>query len=91
MRHWLEIERALPVDAGRAELVGRVWSAELEGPVVVRVHDGEVYDLSPVAATCSQLLNLDDPPGAIRAAGPLRPLGEVAEILRNSDASGRGH
>jgi fumarylacetoacetate (FAA) hydrolase family protein len=80
MIEWLQIARALPTDAARAELVGRVWLADV-GPVLVRVHDNEVYDLSPVAATSSELLNLEDPVRAIRSATPLRSIGSVSDVL----------
>jgi fumarylacetoacetate (FAA) hydrolase family protein len=69
-----------PTDAARAELVGRVWLADV-GPVLVRVHDNDVYDLSPVAATSSELLNLEDPVRAIRSATPLRSIGSVSDVL----------
>ena len=91
MKHWLEIERALPVDAGGAELVGRVWSAELEGPVVVRVHDGDVYDLSPVAA------DVQSAPESRRSAGRnprRRPPAPARHGRRNAwefRRLGRGH
>jgi fumarylacetoacetate (FAA) hydrolase family protein len=81
MREWLEVERALPEDASRAELVGRVWQPDVNGPTLVRVRDNDVFDLSPVAATCSDLLNLDDPVGAIRSAGSLRSIGRIDDIL----------
>jgi fumarylacetoacetate (FAA) hydrolase family protein len=75
---------SLPLDASRAELIGRVWSPNVAGPVLVRVQGDSLYDLSSVAATCSQLLNLDDPLNAIRASGPLPKLAAVADVLGNS-------
>jgi fumarylacetoacetate (FAA) hydrolase family protein len=90
MNEWLTPARALPEDLSRAELVGRVWLPEAEGPAVVRVHGESVYDLSSVAATASELLNLDDPVGAIRAARSVPRLGSVAEVLANSHCDRRG-
>jgi fumarylacetoacetate (FAA) hydrolase family protein len=86
MREWLEVERALPEDAARAELVGRIWLPEVGGPLLVRVRGDEVYDLSPVAATCSDLLNLDDPVRAIRDRAPLQSIGKVSDILLERSA-----
>ncbi|HET7219318.1 MAG TPA: fumarylacetoacetate hydrolase family protein [Vicinamibacterales bacterium] len=89
MKQWLAPERALPTDHARATLVGRAWLPDVDGPAVVTVADGEVHDLSPVAATCSDLLNLPDPVAAIRRAGPLQRLGTVSDLLLNSAADGR--
>jgi fumarylacetoacetate (FAA) hydrolase family protein len=47
-------------------LIGRVWSSEVEGPVLVAVRGDDLVDISAVAPTCSQLLELDDPLAAIR-------------------------
>jgi fumarylacetoacetate (FAA) hydrolase family protein len=80
---------SLPSDASRAELVGRLWSPEAEGPVLVRVQGDALHDLSSVAATCSQLLNLDDPVDAIRRSGPLPRMASLADVLANSVAASR--
>ncbi|MBT2552125.1 fumarylacetoacetate hydrolase family protein [Arthrobacter sp. ISL-5] len=58
----------LPEDAGQALLVGRVWDVETGGPRVVAVGGTEVFDLHRVAGTVSELLELPDPAGAVRAA-----------------------
>jgi fumarylacetoacetate (FAA) hydrolase family protein len=81
---WLTPERALPEDASRAHLIGRVWSPQVEGPVLVHVVGDSVHDLSAIAPTCSQLLNLDDPLAAIRDRGPQPRLAAVADVLRNT-------
>jgi fumarylacetoacetate (FAA) hydrolase family protein len=86
---WLRADRSLPENASHAELIGRVWSPQAEGPVLVRVQDDSVHDLSSVAATCSQLLNLEDPLNAVRTCGRLPRLASVAEVLDNSVANGR--
>ena len=78
----------LPLDHARAVLVGRVYVAALEGPVLVRVQADGVYDLSSVAATCSQLMNRDDPLAAIRAAGTLPRLASLEDVLANSARDG---
>ncbi|HEY7498945.1 MAG TPA: fumarylacetoacetate hydrolase family protein [Vicinamibacterales bacterium] len=86
MREWLEVERALPRDADHAELIGRIWQHDV-GPTLVRVRGNDVYDLSPVAVTCSDLVNLDDPVGAIRAAAPFRSIGAVSDLLVGQSSS----
>ncbi len=85
----LTIARSLPEDAFRAELIGRVWSPEAEGPVLVRVQGDSLHDLSSIAATCSQLLNLEDPVNAIRSHGLLPRLASLADVLDNSALNGR--
>jgi fumarylacetoacetate (FAA) hydrolase family protein len=83
MKTWLRPERCLPEDFADALLVGRVWIPGA-GPTLVRVDRGAVHDLSNVAATSSQLLDLSDPAGAIRSAGTLPRVASLAEVLDNS-------
>jgi fumarylacetoacetate (FAA) hydrolase family protein len=73
---------ALPADAAHATLVARLWVPGL-GPVLAKVDSGELRDLSRLAATCSQLLELDDPAAAVRAHEG-GSLGSVAAVLANS-------
>ncbi len=89
MNDWLTVERALPEDRKRATLVGRVWLPSVQGPAPVVVHGDTLHDLSGIAPTCSQLLNLDDPVSAIRQAGPLPAIGSVAEVLGNAASDHR--
>jgi fumarylacetoacetate (FAA) hydrolase family protein len=89
MNSWLSAGRALPDDHERAELVGRVWHSGIGGPVVVRVRDGQLEDLSSIAPTSSQLLNLEDPVGAIRKAASLPRIGALADVLANSAEDAR--
>ena len=84
MKDRLTVSHCLPDDHERAVLVGRVFMAALEGPVLVRVQADGIYDLSAVAATSSQLLNRDNPAAAIRAAGPLPRLASTEDVLANS-------
>jgi fumarylacetoacetate (FAA) hydrolase family protein len=84
VKRWLRPERTLPDDHERATLVGRAWLPDVGGPCVVLVEGGELCDLSSVAATCSDLLNLDDPVGAIRRATALPRIGAVADLIANS-------
>jgi fumarylacetoacetate (FAA) hydrolase family protein len=74
----------LPEDDDRAVLVGRVWQPSVEGPTLVCVRADGVYDLSSAAATSSQLLNLNGPLSAIRAAGSLPRIASLEAVLANS-------
>jgi fumarylacetoacetate (FAA) hydrolase family protein len=87
MKNHLETAAALPVDAAQAVLIGRVW-IEGSGPMLVQVRPDGVYDLSRLAATSSQLLEMADPAGAVRAHKGGK-VGETAAVLANSHADAR--
>jgi len=89
MKDRLTRAACLPDDQERALLIGRVWQPQVRGPVPVRVDGDAVRDLSGVAATASQLLELSDPVGSIRAAGALPRLASLPEVLANSAAADR--
>ncbi|HEY3046774.1 MAG TPA: fumarylacetoacetate hydrolase family protein [Polaromonas sp.] len=92
MKNFLSLAYALPVDAPDALLIGRVWvdGPEGSGPVLALVTASDVLDLSSVAATASQLLELPDVVKAVRAAAPFLPrLADTAEVLANSAADMR--
>jgi len=89
MKTRLTVPLCLPEDHEHAVLVGRVFMAPLEGPVLVRVQADGIYDLSAVAATSSQLLNRDNPENAIRSAGTLPRLASTPDVLANSAADAR--
>jgi fumarylacetoacetate (FAA) hydrolase family protein len=83
----LDFTRTLPDDAGQALLIGRLWVPDV-GPVLVAHHEGALFDLSRLAATCSQLLEHEDPAAAVRAALSAAPrIARLADVLSNSDAS----
>ena len=88
MKAHLMPEAALPDDAGRATLIGRAWLPEADGPAVVVVREGSVYDLSAAAATVSALLNAGEPVAVVRAASGVR-IGSVADVLASSSADAR--
>lgn len=89
MKNSLSLASALPVDAADALLVGRVW-VEGMGPVLALVTPESVFDLSSVAATASQLLELPGVAKAVRAAAPSLPrLAGTAEVLVNSAVDAR--
>ena len=89
MTNWLSSAPCLPNDHANATLVGRVWCPDVEGPALICVQDGNLYDLSGVAPTCSQLLELSDPGAAIRAARGLPKLGSFRDVLNNSNEDAR--
>ena len=90
MKEWLSPAAALPTDRAHATLVGRVWAPGVDGPMLVWVKDDMLYDLSPVAATSSDLLNLGDPVSAIRtAANALQPVTSLTHALSNAEPNGR--
>jgi len=55
----------LPVDGCAGVLVGRVWRDD--GPHIVAVRDDGLFDLSALAPTMSDLLDLPDPAAAVCA------------------------
>ena len=89
MNEWLTPGRCLPEDHDRATLVGRMWLPEAGGPVLVSITGGTVYDLSAVAATSAQLLNLPNPLAAVRDAGRLSRLAALSDVLSNSSPDDR--
>ena len=89
MNEWLTSINCLPADRDDAILIGRVWLPDLDGPSPVAVIGDGLHDLSSIAPTCSQLLDLDDPAAAVRAAGSLPRIGGVLEVLANSVADAR--
>lgn len=91
MTSMLSPAQSLPRDVERATLVGRLWLPDV-GPVLVAVHEGGLHDLSRFAATASQLLELDDPVGAVREALRDERTQRVASLehaLANSDETRR--
>jgi len=89
VRERLTIRRCLPVDTSQATLIGRVWSPAVAGPIVVVVRDGALHDLSRLAPTVRDLLELDDPVVAIRNIESLPRIGDLAAVLANSSERDR--
>ena len=83
-------EACLPEDVDRALLIGRVWLPSASGPVLVRVTQDAVYDISPVAATSTGLLERDDAAATIRGMREAARIGSTAEILASSAARDDG-
>jgi fumarylacetoacetate (FAA) hydrolase family protein len=89
MNEWLTPGRCLPEDHDRGTLVGRVWLPDAGGPSLVSILDDTVHDLSPVAATSAQFLNLPNPVSAVRGAGPLPRIAALSDVLSNSGPDDR--
>jgi fumarylacetoacetate (FAA) hydrolase family protein len=84
MKELLHPLSTLPADAERALLIGRLWVPDT-GPVLVLVSPRGVLDLSSVAATACQLLELPDLANRVRSAEAQLPLlAETADVLANS-------
>ena len=82
MHELLQTKNILPLDHERAVLVGRIWTEGL-GPTLVRVTEDHVYDISGLAPTSSQLLDMADPVGTVREFGGPR-IADTASVLSNS-------
>jgi fumarylacetoacetate (FAA) hydrolase family protein len=74
---------ALPDDAGRAALVGRVWRPDAGGPSVVAVRGAELVDISAAAPTVRDLCEAPDP-AAFAAGADGDTLGPLADVLANT-------
>ena len=85
----LDFSETLPADAEQALLIGRLWQPGI-GPTLVACRDGALFELSRVAPTVSQLLEIEAPAAAVRSALANAPrLAELAPVLANSDESVR--
>ncbi|MGE0332380.1 MAG: fumarylacetoacetate hydrolase family protein [Ramlibacter sp.] len=82
MQQHLSLSAVLPTDHERAVLIGRVW-VEGTGPVLVRVREDGLYDLSHMAATASQLLEMADPVGTVREYA-IERIAATADVLANT-------
>ena len=81
----------LPTSGEQALLIGRLWQAAT-GPVLVAVTPEHVWDLSPLAPTCSALLELDQAASRVQAflaSGQAQRLAHTPEVLAHSDAETR--
>ena len=88
----LQTATSLPQDADQATLVGRLWQPGV-GPVLVAVQGDGLHDLSRLAPTMSDPLELQEPPAdAVRRVlrgGQAPCIAALAEVLANSDATAR--
>ncbi|HAF2412823.1 TPA: fumarylacetoacetate hydrolase family protein [Salmonella enterica] len=73
--------RGLPEDLGRALLIGRVWRpAPINGPSVIVVRSGQVFDITRFAATTADLFDRSNVVDIARTA-PGDPLGTVQALI----------
>lgn len=88
----LDSASTLPADSLAGTLVGRVWlpatPTSPAGVAVVALRADGVFDISGIAPTISDLVELDDPAAAVQAAGGRR-IGSLDELLENSVAAAR--
>jgi fumarylacetoacetate (FAA) hydrolase family protein len=85
MQDLLTPASVVPSDHAQAVLIGRIHQPG-QGAVLVQVTHDAVFDLSGLAATSSQLLDMDNPAQAVRqhvAHNPAR-LADTAAVLANS-------
>ena len=74
----------LPSDLADALLVGRVWRAgDINGPCVVVVRNGEVFDVTASANTVSDLLDQKDVAGFVRSVQG-ESLGRVEALIETA-------
>ncbi|MFL5168818.1 MAG: fumarylacetoacetate hydrolase family protein [Microvirga sp.] len=78
----------LPGDGTVGALGGRVWLPRVEGPAVVAIRDGGVFDVSRVFPTMRDLCEAGDPAAALRAVAGER-VGALSDILANTPPDGR--
>ncbi|MGS0897189.1 fumarylacetoacetate hydrolase family protein [Burkholderia stagnalis] len=80
----------LPEDLSDAVLVGRVWRpAPVDGPAVVVVRDGRVFDITSVCPTTADLFDRPDAANFARTA-PGELLGQVDRLLNDTLGSTPG-
>jgi fumarylacetoacetate (FAA) hydrolase family protein len=76
-----DIAAYLPQDLDQALLVGRIWrSGAIDGPAVVVVRQGEVFDVTALCGTTADLFERADLLDVVRH-GAGEPLGRVEALL----------
>jgi fumarylacetoacetate (FAA) hydrolase family protein len=84
----LDAASTLPEDGTAGALAGRVWRPDVDGPSVVAIRAGGVFDVSRQFPTMRDLCEQADPAAALAAAeGEL--IGSLDDLLRNSPVDGR--
>lgn len=73
----------LPKDGTAGALAGRVWLPAVQGPAVVAVRAGGVFDISKTAATMRDLAERADAADVVRSA-PGERIGSLADLLANT-------
>src|SRR4051812_20025644 len=78
-----------PTDGFAGCFIGRAWLPDVQGPAVVVVDEGGVFDITPQIGTTSALFDLEAPARFARAAKRVARLGSAAELFANSDEQHR--
>jgi fumarylacetoacetate (FAA) hydrolase family protein len=83
----LQASDCLPQDLERSLLAGRIWRSEANGPCVIVVRGGEVFDITAVVPTMADLLDADEPVALATSArgealGPVAPF--VARAMESA-------
>ena len=88
MRDLMTVAATLPDDHAEAALAGRVWRPDVEGPAIVRLHQGRALDVTKAVATMTELTEAADPATHLRGlAGD--DLGPLDAILANTPEATR--
>ncbi|MBN8872415.1 MAG: fumarylacetoacetate hydrolase family protein [Rhodospirillales bacterium] len=74
---------ALPEDAAKAALAGRIWRPEAGGPSVVALRDGMLHDITRAFPTMRDLCEAEDPAAALRSAAG-EPVAAFDAVLANT-------
>ncbi|HEX2941578.1 MAG TPA: fumarylacetoacetate hydrolase, partial [Rhodopila sp.] len=77
------LRATLPEDADKAALAGRIWRPDVNGPAVVAIRGGQVFDISDIAPTMRDLCETPDPAGTLRSAQG-SPVGPLDAVLDNT-------
>ena len=88
MRNQMTVAKALPSDADRALLAGRVWRPDVGGPSVVVVRGDRLFEISRAVATMRDLCETADPARLVRQVDG-EPIGRLAEVLENTPEATR--
>jgi fumarylacetoacetate (FAA) hydrolase family protein len=85
---FLDIATTLPADGTAGALAGRAWRPDVDGPSVVAIRAGGVFDISRAYATMRDLCEMPDPARAVAEAGGER-IGSLEDLLGNTPPDGR--
>jgi fumarylacetoacetate (FAA) hydrolase family protein len=85
---FLDIATTLPADGTAGALAGRAWRPDVDGPSVVAIRAGGVFDISRAYATMRDLCEMPDPARALAEAGGER-IGSLEDLLGNTPPDGR--
>jgi len=91
LRGSVRVDSLAANDLREGLFVGRIWrSGPPGGPRVVLLHDAGVFDISDIAPTTSQLLEIPDVARVLREAPRTKRLCSLEELIGSSDAVAPG-